>query len=98
MGVDEQDLVLQRLRPRQALLHQREDTLARGGQAHTAAAAHQHGEAHILFQTVHHVGQAGLGIAQLLRRAGEAAQPHRRRQGRQLFRVHSSASHHDELS
>ena len=88
VGVDQGDLPLQGGAAGQALPHQRENALARRGQLHAGAAADQNGKANILFQAVHHVGQAGLGIAQLLRRPGETAQLHRHHQRLQFLCIH----------
>ena len=87
-GADHGDLPLQGAVGRQALLHDGHDPLACRGQPHAAAVTRQDGKADLPLQAVHHVGQARLGIAQLLRRAGEAAQLHRRGQRLQLFAVH----------
>ena len=88
VGVDEGDLPLQGGAAGEAVLHQRENALPRRGQLYAGAASHQNGEADVLFQAVHHVGQAGLGVAQLLRGPGEAAQLHRGHQRLQFLRVH----------
>ena len=77
VGVDEGDLPLQRRGGGQTVPHQRQQPLTGGRQLDAAAPPHQHREADVLFQTVHHVGQAGLGVAQHLRGAGKAAQLHR---------------------
>ena len=91
-AAEQSSLPLQRLRCRQALLHQREDPLPLRRQAHAGAVPDQHREAQFLFQGVHHMGQARLSIAQELRRPGKAALMHRRGQGLQLFRIHPLTS------
>lgn len=57
-------------------------------QADAAPASLQQGEADLLFETVHHVGEARLGVAQDLRRPGEAPQVHRHHQGFQFLALH----------
>ncbi len=63
-----------------AAVHRRldggEQGLALLRQAHTVPAPLQQGEAHLLLQTVHHVGDAGLGVVQLLGGLAEAAKAH----------------------
>ena len=76
VGVDEGDLTLQRGDGGETVAHHGQYTLPGGRQTHAAAPPHQHREAQILFQTVHHVGKPGLGVAQHLGGAGEAAQLH----------------------
>jgi len=88
MGVYQRDLPLQRLIGGETLPHHGHDPLARRGQPDAPAIPEQHGEADLPLQTVHHVGQPRLGVAQLLRRPGEAALIHRRGQRCQLFCVH----------
>ena len=88
VGIDQGDLPVQGLGSGQHLANQGIDALPRRGQPHTGPAPQQHRKADVPLQTVHHVGHAGLGIAQGLRRPGEAAVLHSRRQGLQFLRIH----------
>ena len=91
-GIDEADLPLQGLvRPEQILYHGKYP-LPGGAEPDPRAAAHQQGKADVLFQAVHHVGQARLGVAQHLRRPGEAAGLHRCGQCFQFLGVHTPPS------
>ena len=92
MGVYQGDFPLQRLIGGKALLYHGQDPLSGRGQTDAAPVTHQHGKADLPFQTVHHMGQAGLGIAQLLRRPGKAALFCGRGQCFQFFTVHGNIS------
>ena len=98
MGVDKGYLALQGGGGTQAVTHQGQYPLACRGQPDAAAAPQQDGEANILFQAVHHVGQSGLRIAQHLGGACEAAQLHRRQQGFQFFGIHDASCLYDTIS
>ena len=89
MGIDQGDLPVQGLGGRQNLPDQGIDALPRRGQPHPAPAPQQHRKSDVPLQAVHHVGQPRLGVAQLLRRPGEAAILHGRRQSLQFFRIHA---------
>ena len=87
-GVDEAYIPLQGDPGPEKVLDHRQDPLPGSRETDAVAAAHQEGKADVLFQAVHHVGQAGLGIAQHLRRPGKAARAHRHHQRLQFFGLH----------
>ena len=66
IGINHADLPLQQLTGGKTITHQRENPLTGRRQTHTGPTAHQHRKTKILFQTVHHMGQPRLGIAQHL--------------------------------
>ena len=72
VGIDQGNLPVQGLGSGQHLANQGIDALPRRSQPHTGPAPQQHRKADVPLQTVHHVGHAGLGIAQGLRRPGQA--------------------------
>ena len=87
--VDAPDLAAEGLVGVEQIADQRKNPLARGRQPHALPPAQQNGKADVLFETVHHMCQAGLRISQILRRAGEASVFHRSRKGLQFFRIHT---------
>ena len=71
--------------------------LALRRQADAAPAPLQKGDADLLFETVHHMRKARLGVAQDLCRTGEAPQVHRHHQGFQLLTLHPALSFRHSL-
>ena len=86
--VDGADLLGKAVRRLQELMDQGHDPRPVGRQPNAEVAALKQAEAHFALQRVHHMRQAGLRIAQHIRRAGKAALGHGGDHGFEFFRIH----------